>query len=269
MDILPRCAIGMTLLAPLAGCGKKAPPPEVPPPVAGKTTGRLVPAVVASFERGAGGWKSAPVGTGTASLDPPEVTIGGAAKGDRWLSQAVQVDAGAKRTIEVYGGVPAQDWSRFGQTVRASVQAVPAGNVTARLAIVSPFGAETEGPETAIGEGWTSLAWDAGAALSQVGRVGVRYHITGPWRGRLGLDNVRIGAQDALTTAYSVVYGPYPSRGKAVEGMNSLKTSGIDSFPIYEQGWYLNLGTFSTRKSAQSETKRLGERGLKASILVR
>jgi hypothetical protein len=259
----------MTLLATLAGCGKKASPPAAPPPTAAKSAGRLVPAVVASFERGAGGWKSALVGAGTAALASPVVTNGGAAKGDRWLSQEVSVGPGANRTVEVYGGVPAQDWSRFGHTLRANVQAVPAGDITARLVIVSPFGSETEGPETPLGSGWTSLAWDAGGAVSQVGRVSVRYHVTGPWSGRLGLDNVRIGAQDALTTAYSVVYGPYPSRDKAVEGMNSLKTSGIESFPIYEQGWFLNLGTFSTRKSAQSEAKRLSGRGLKAAILVR
>jgi hypothetical protein len=198
------------------------------------------------------------------------VTTSNAAKGDRWLSQQLAVAPGAVRTVNVYGVVPSQDWSRFGQTVRASVRAIPSsGQITAQIYLVTPFGTEALSPEHPVSDEWETLAWDAGSAVGQVGRIGVRWTVTGPWRGRLGLDNVRIGAQDALATAYSVAYGPYPTREKAVDGMNSLKTSGIESFPLYEQGWYLNLGTFSTRKSAEQEAKRLGERGLKTLILVR
>jgi hypothetical protein len=105
--------------------------------------------------------------------------------------------------------------------------------------------------------------------VNQVGRLGVRWSVTGPWKGRLGLDNVRIGAEDALSAAYSVVCGPYPSHAEATASMKALKTSGIDAFPIYEQGWYLNLGTFSTHKAAGAEAKRIGARGLKTTVLVR
>jgi hypothetical protein len=266
VGLLRWTGIGIACALTTGGCARKAPPPA---PAAKKPAGRLVPAVLASFERGPGGWKSTPAATGDASLEAPVTAEGGAAKGERWLAQAVTVAPGQTRTLNVYGVVPARDWSRFGNTVRASVRAVPAGKVTARLYLSSPFAKETDGPDRDVSGDWTTLVWNAGDAVHEVSRIGVRFTVTGPWRGRLGLDNVRIGAEDALTTAYSVAYGPYDSREKAVDGMNALKTSGIESFPLYEQGWYLNLGTFSTRKSAHDEAKRLGDRGLKTTILVR
>jgi len=267
VDLLRPIAIGIAIALAVAGCGRRAAPPESD---AKKPAGRLVPAGLAGFERGPGGWKSAPVGVADASMEAPVVVQGDAGKGEHWLSQTLTVPPGETRGVNIYGVVPSQDWSRFGQTVRAVVRAAPEGaGITARLYLVSPDGAESLGPEQPISGGWTPLAWDAGEAVSRVGRIGVRWTVPGPWHGRLGLDNVRIGAEDALTTAYSVVNGPYPSREAASGGMKMLKDSNVPSFPIYEQGWYLNLGTFSTRKAAEQEAKRLAGNGLETSVLVR
>lgn len=260
-------AVICTLLA--AGCARKASPPP-PAPTSKKPAGRLVPAVLAGFESGPGGWKSSPADTADASAETPTVQSGGAAKGDHWLAQSLTVGDGKTRTLNVYGVVPSQDWSRFGDTVRASARAMPDGaKVTARLYLVAPDGTEVDGPETPLSDGWTALVWNAGEAVRQVSRIGVRFTVTGPFRGRLGLDNIRIGAEDALATAWTVAYGPYPTREKAVERMRALKSSDIDSFPLYEQGWYLGLGTFSTRKAAQAEADRFESHGMQTTILER
>lgn len=268
MDMLRISIAGLACLLPLAGCARKAVPPAAPT-APKKSTGRLVPAVLAGFEHGAGGWSSEISGTGV-SGNGMTVISGGAAKGDKWLARRVNVPQGRTDTVNVYGKVPAQDWSRFGDTVRASVRATPAGAaVTARLYLVSTDGKEMQGPEQTISSDWSTLVWEAGDAVRQVSRIGVAFTVPGPFDGQLGLDNVRIGAKDALAAAWTVATGPFPNRERAVARMNDLKASGVDSYPLYEQGWYLGLGTFSTRKAAQAEGQRLDTSGMMTTILER
>lgn len=246
-----------------AGCAPKtakAPPPPVQP------AGRLVPAVVAGFERGPGGWRVTDAG----EAGEATIAIGDASRGDRWLAVPVHLAAGRDVTLDAWGDVPAGNWMRFGNTLRADVRIVPGGaDVTARPYLVTGEGDEIVGPEIAVGSAWQTVVWNAGQALSNVSRVGLRWRVSGPWSGRLGVDNVRVGAEGALSAAYSVAYGPFTSREIASETMKTLKSAGVDAFPIYEQGWYLNVGTFSTRAAADKEAVRLRKDGLKTVVLVR
>jgi hypothetical protein len=262
-----RLALVAMAALPLAGCKRTATPPPAPAgPV--KKAGRLVPAVVAGFERGPGGWR---VETATGGAAPqPIVVSGGASRGEKWLAVPVAVPAGQEMVMDVVGLVPSMNWTRFGDTLRADVRTLPGGvKATVQPYVVSPSGDETVGTPIEVTSAWKSVVWNAGQALGNVARIGLRWKVTGAWTGQLGIDNVRIGAADALSTAYSVAYGPFASREQAAGTMATLKRIGVDSFPIYEQGWYLNLGTFSTRAAAGKESQRLRAKGLTTTVLVR
>jgi hypothetical protein len=164
--------------------------------------------------------------------------------------------------------MPAQDWTKFGDSLRADVKASGAGKAYARLYVAGPDGAEAQGPESAVGSSWSTIVWPAGGALAHVARLGIHWRREGNVE-RIGLDNVRVGAAAGLSQAYSVVYGPFPSREGAVKTMVTLQTSNVQAFPIYEDGWYLSLGTFRTRSAASAESARLSRRGLKTSVLLR
>ena len=265
----PGWCLVLAALVVTGGCQRRSAPTttETPP---GKPAGRLVPAVVAGFERGLGGWKVEQSDTTAGAVEKPLVVQGEASRGEQWLAIPVTSSQDGERVVDVRGNVPAGDWMRFGDTVRADVRVVPGGvKASVQPYLVSSDGEETLGPVTEVNSTWKSLVWNAGDALGNVARIGLRWRVSGAWTGRLGMDNVRVGSADALTTAYSVAYGPFVTRELATETMKTLKSAGIDSFPIYEEGWYLNLGTFSTRAAAQKEVQRLKGEGFTTTILVR
>lgn len=251
------------------GCGRK-PVAAPPPPATKKPTGRLVPAVVASFERGKGAWRAqmeTPSGLKPVS---PELARGSAARGEKWLAIPVSSPSGREAVVEVWGETPFGDWLRFGDTLRADVRMSPGGaKATVQPYLVTTDGQEATGPATDVAADWHTIVWNAGQDLGKVARIGLRWRISGGWTGRLGLDNVRVGAAEALSTAYSVAYGPFAKRDLAVETMKTLKSAGVDCFPIFEEGWYLNLGTFSSRAAADKEAQRLKGDGYATTILVR
>lgn len=262
--VLMCCALLATAL--VAGCkapsrkaASTAPVPTQPPP------GRLVPAVVAGFEHGTGSWKA----------DSPEVKptrslrTGHASRGQRWLATNARNGTSGDITVDTYVDAQRLDWSKFGDALRADVCCHPAGSVHPRLYVVGPDGTEALGPEGNAGSEWSTLVWPAGPALKDLSRLGVRWRIHGKWSGELGLDNVRVGAAGGLSRAWSVAVGPFPTREAAVEGIAGLKAAGIDSFPVFAEGWYLNVGTFSTQSAAEAESRRLATTGTKTVLIQR
>lgn len=265
----PIWLIVLCVLVAASGCRRanQAPDAEEPP---ARPTGRIVPAVVAGFERGVGGWTVEATNAGPATLSEPLVVEGDAARGDHWLAIPVASSEGGESVIDAGGDVPSGDWLRFGDTLRAEVRVTPGGvSASVQPFLVAPDGEETLGEAVEVTTDWTALVWKAGPALGNVARIGLRWRVSGAWTGRLGVDNIRVGAADALSTAYSVAYGPFASREIAAQTMATLKADGIDSFPIYEEGWYLNLGTFSTRDAANREARRLKGEGFATTVLIR
>lgn len=247
----------------LAGCTKSR-PPAAPAP-----TGRLVPAEVSGFERGAGGWR---VSRGDATGLAPEVKTGEASLGNCWLDLGTVSLTTGEATFAATAPVDPLNWSRFGDMIRADVRIQPAApnGATARLYAIRADGSEVMGTETAVGAAWTTLAWAPRVPLASIRTLGVRFVVKGPWNGSGGLDNVRVGASQGLSKAWSVVEGPFPDRAAATKRMSELSASGTESFPARVQGrWYVNLGTFRSETAAKAEAKRLTGQGLKASVVRR
>jgi hypothetical protein len=224
----------------------------------------LVSAVVAGFEHGQGAWKAeCPHGAAKPLLS---VETGRASRGRRWLATKVG-NGGGDLILDTFVNAQRLDWSRFGDALRADVCRRPGTTVYAHLYVVGPDGKMIDGPDTAVGDNWSTLVWQAGPALKDVTALGVRWRIHGRWMGTLGLDNVRVGAAAGLSEAWSVAVGPFPNREEAVASIPRLKSAGVDSFPIFVEGWYLNVGTFSTKTAAANESKRLAA-GSIATVLI-
>jgi len=256
------------LLLVTAGCRKQA-PPETTTDTQAKPAGRLVPAVVAGYERGLGGWQ-VEWSQGNGAAPTPVIVYGEASRGDNWLAIPLTPTGSGEAVVDVWGNVPAGNWLRFGDTVRADVRIAPGGvKVDVQPYLVTNDGKETLGPRSEVNSAWSTIEWQAGQSLANVARIGLRWRVPGDWTGRLGVDNVRVGSADALTTAYSVAYGPFTTREVATDMMKTFESAGVKSFPIYEQGWYLNMGTFSTRAAAQKEASRLKGEGINVVVLVR
>jgi hypothetical protein len=257
-------------LVTLAGCANKPTPPPVIP-LAAPPQGRLVPAVVAGFEHGVGAWQAEVRFPRKAAVAQRlNVRRGGASRGEGWLAAPIATVPDRESEVDMYVQAPRLDWSRFGDTLRADVRISsrkPTAN--ARLYVVGPDGKETFGPASPVGSSWSTLVWSAGPALQDVVRLGVRWTVKGTWAGRLGLDNVRVGAAAGLNEAWSVAVGPYPSREAAVSAMPELVARKVPCFPVFAEAWYLNVGTFSSQSAAEAESKRLAEHGIKATIVQR
>ena len=198
------------------------------------------------------------------------VEISGAARGSRWLSVRRVGHTTFPVTTDMFVDVPRLDWTRFGDTLRADVRCTtPVEGLTARLYVVGPDGIEAKGPDTPVQGDWTTITWRAGGALNDVKRMGVRYQLPERYFSRVGLDNVRVGAAAALNNAWSVAVGPFETRDDAVKAIPGLKASKISSFPVFVEGWYLNVGTFSSATAARAESKRLAAVGIKTVVVER
>jgi hypothetical protein len=170
----------------------------------------------------------------------------------------------------MYADLPRVDWSRFGDTLRADILAK--GNtagVTARMYVVGADGVEAAGPQEQVRGDWRTIIWHPRAGLTDVKRIGIRWRVPETYLARLGLDNVRVGAEAGLNDAWSVATGPFLTREDAVVKMTSLQERKVPSFPVYVEGWYLNVGTFSSETAARAESKRLAAQGVATAVIQR